>query len=395
MLYQKSLSSTKTMILNIGKYKAHERYKLKNKMKTHFDALTNINSSKDVLQVQQTYYEDVKFNKRSNHVSKSNSFYCNDNLMNWDDKSSVTKLNTLGKRKRVDLINDKIMRRCVVILKALMTHKDSWVFNEPVDPVKLCIPDYLEIIQNPMDLGTINKKLHDGCYRNPEDFAFDVRLTFSNAMVYNNPNHDVHKMAQALSNLFEKRWNPKPKVNKYVPRKRSPKLPKPNQHDLNKRPMTYNEQVKLTEDLQMLPEQKISQVIQIVSNGEANDDDHEVEIVVEDLDTQTLWELDRLVTNWKKSRNKKPRIGANKSLTITKWKGNKKKICKGNKEDEYVNIIDSDDNTIEFQDSNSNSDSDSDSDSNSDSDLDSDSNSDSGEESANESISQSEKHLLQ
>lgn len=31
--------------------------------------------------------------------------------------------------------------------------------QEPVDPIKLQLPDYFDVIKNPMDLGTIRKRL--------------------------------------------------------------------------------------------------------------------------------------------------------------------------------------------------------------------------------------------
>ena len=34
-------------------------------------------------------------------------------------------------------------------------------FAQPVDPVKLELPDYFEIIKKPMDLGTIKEKVRD------------------------------------------------------------------------------------------------------------------------------------------------------------------------------------------------------------------------------------------
>ena len=39
--------------------------------------------------------------------------------------------------------------------QSLQGHKYGWVFNEPVDPIKLCIHDYFKIIKHPMDLGTV------------------------------------------------------------------------------------------------------------------------------------------------------------------------------------------------------------------------------------------------
>jgi hypothetical protein len=40
-------------------------------------------------------------------------------------------------------------------MTALSKHTYAWIFLEPVDPIKLNIPDYLDIIKKPMDFGTI------------------------------------------------------------------------------------------------------------------------------------------------------------------------------------------------------------------------------------------------
>ncbi|EYU19485.1 hypothetical protein MIMGU_mgv1a026708mg, partial [Erythranthe guttata] len=80
---------------------------------------------------------------------------------------------------------------CGNILKELMNQPAGWVFSEPVDPVKLHIPDYFSIVSKPMDLGT---------------FYDDVKLTCANAILYNPGWNRVHHLAKQLDSLFCKRW---------------------------------------------------------------------------------------------------------------------------------------------------------------------------------------------
>jgi E1A/CREB-binding protein len=91
--------------------------------------------------------------------------------------------------------------KCMKVLRVLRDHEHGWVFNCPVDPVELGLPDYFDIIKNPMDLGTINKKLEKGEYTSVEAFDKDVRLTFDNAMLYNELNSPVHTMAKTLMEI--------------------------------------------------------------------------------------------------------------------------------------------------------------------------------------------------
>ncbi|XP_031256799.1 transcription factor GTE10 isoform X1 [Pistacia vera] len=107
------------------------------------------------------------------------------------------------KRRKMDR---GLTHQCSILLKSLMAHPAGWVFNQPVDPVKLNIPDYFSIISKPMDLGTIKTKLNKNMYYGTEEFVADVRLTFSNAMLYNPPENNVHKMAEELNDLFLMKW---------------------------------------------------------------------------------------------------------------------------------------------------------------------------------------------
>nr|TKW36968.1 hypothetical protein SEVIR_1G016300v2 [Setaria viridis] len=236
------------------------------------------------------------------------------------------------------------------LLSRLMKHKFAWVFNKPVDAVGLGLHDYFEIIRHPMDLGTIRGRLSHGQYRNPKEFAEDVRLTFQNAMTYNPKGHDVHIMAEQLLGIFEAQWPEiEAKVNYLalcppLPKKfppppidlrllersdsvkhhvalesnsrpishtptRPPSMKKPRAKDANKRDMTMDEKRKLSENLQNLPPEKLDAVVQLIKNKNltVRQHDDEIEVEIDSMDAETLWELDRFVSNYKKNLSKQKR----------------------------------------------------------------------------------------
>lgn len=321
-----------------------------------------------VLANSQVVSDNVEKEKRT---PKANQFYRNSEFLLAKDKfppaesNKKSKLN--GKKQGGDLGNGfgmgtKFFKSCSSLLEKLMKHKHGWVFNEPVDAVGLGLHDYHTIIKQPMDLGTIKSRLNKNWYKSPKEFAEDVRLTFRNAMTYNPKPQDVHIMAEQLSKIFEERWiiiesdynremrfgfdysvglptptprkvpppipppldmrrildrsesmthyvDPKPKPVSITPTARTPALKKPKAKDLHKRDMTYDEKQKLSTNLQSLPSEKLDAIVQIIKkrNSALFQDDDEIEVDIDSVDTETLWELDRFVTNYKKSLSKNKR----------------------------------------------------------------------------------------
>lgn len=72
---------------------------------------------------------------------------------------------------------------CRELLDLLVQCDDSAPFREPVDTLEH--PDYLQIVDTPMDLRTVKEDLLGGNYEGPLDFAKDVRLIFQNSRNYN------------------------------------------------------------------------------------------------------------------------------------------------------------------------------------------------------------------
>ncbi|XP_048868793.1 CREB-binding protein-like isoform X2 [Brienomyrus brachyistius] len=85
---------------------------------------------------------------------------------------------------------------------------ESLPFRQPVDPMRLGIPDYFDIVKNPIDLSTIKRKLDTGQYQEPWQYVDDVWLMFNNAWLYNRKTSRVYKYCSKLAEVFEQEIDP-------------------------------------------------------------------------------------------------------------------------------------------------------------------------------------------
>lgn len=70
--------------------------------------------------------------------------------------------------------------------------------------VILDVPDYYDIIKQPMDLSTIKKKLDRKQYKSPKEFKDDLDLMFRNCYFYNPPDNFVVKLAHKFQAVVDK-----------------------------------------------------------------------------------------------------------------------------------------------------------------------------------------------
>ncbi|KAL3070935.1 hypothetical protein niasHS_017060 [Heterodera schachtii] len=104
---------------------------------------------------------------------------------------------------------NELRQHLVPVWNQLMQFEPACIpFRYPVDPEQLNIPDYFDIIKNPMDLQTIKANLDQGKYKNPWEFCEHMWLMFENAWLYNRKNTKIHKWCTQLSELFVEEINP-------------------------------------------------------------------------------------------------------------------------------------------------------------------------------------------
>ncbi|KAL4369346.1 hypothetical protein GQ457_05G019230 [Hibiscus cannabinus] len=106
-------------------------------------------------------------------VKKNNPSSVKAHKFSWD----VSRRFEFAKRTSpVNTAHIILMKQYEGLLKRLMSHQYGWVFNKAVDIVKLNILDYVNVIKDQMDLGTVKKKIASAAYASPLDFHADVKL---------------------------------------------------------------------------------------------------------------------------------------------------------------------------------------------------------------------------
>ncbi|KAL7718716.1 Bromodomain protein [Entamoeba marina] len=184
-----------------------------------------------------------------------------------------------GKKPNPMPIDDK--KKCQGILARLTKLPESYAFLLPVDPEALGIPTYFNIIKNPMDLGTIQKKLTKNTYSTRNDFAQDVRLTFENAKLFNPVGNLVHTYAVTLLKLFENYFR-----NDF----REHSLPQTQKTQLV--PLTKEERKELSQQLQVVKGEALDEVLRILEIETKTN--NRVTVMLKNYSTEVLRKLQKV-----------------------------------------------------------------------------------------------------
>lgn len=297
---------------------------LKKKVELQRSNGVTVSSSSDILSCSNGQNGSHIENLRKSSASKGKNANPIVSKTGWN-RSSSGRFEPENQNSAPSTTSVLLMKQCETLLKRLMSHQYGWVFSTPVDVVKLNIPDYLNVIKHPMDLGTVKSNIASGCYSSPLEFLADVRLTFTNAMTYNPPKNDVHVMADTLNKFFEVRWKA---IEKKLPKSEPQLLPAksgprenvemakpmppskkrkvvPTQPEVFPAPaqrvMKVEEKYNLGRELESLLAEMPLHIIDFLkensSNGKDSGED-EIEIDIDDLSDDTLFTLRKLLDDY-------------------------------------------------------------------------------------------------
>ncbi|XP_050878348.1 uncharacterized protein LOC127082166 [Lathyrus oleraceus] len=111
-------------------------------------------------------------------------------------KDSVTRGEECGLKKAMECVK---RRQCWLILKRMLVDRDGWDLK---DPPKIAKSNKCKI--KAIGLKEIERKMR--LYATEDEFASDMRLVFSNAMVMYPPRNHIYQIAKKFSDTFEHKW---------------------------------------------------------------------------------------------------------------------------------------------------------------------------------------------
>lgn len=97
------------------------------------------------------------------------------------------------------------------LLDEVCKKKFALDFLEPVDTEALQVPTYYTVIDRPMDVGTITKRVQNNYYRLVDEAVADFRQIIRNCFTFNRPGDVVYRKGQMLEKFFLKKIKAMPK----------------------------------------------------------------------------------------------------------------------------------------------------------------------------------------
>jgi Bromodomain/Bromodomain extra-terminal - transcription regulation len=167
-------------------------------------------------------------------------------------------------------VGGEAAQKCYELLQNLKKHSLAGPFLQPVDPVALNLPDYLEVVMDPVDLSAIERNLKSGYYQNSLQFATDIRRIWLNSFTYNATDSDMFYITLEMATYFEKLFREYDSLL-FTPGKELKHIPvdKNEFKDYMNKPMTLQQKKILAANLRRLNPQQVKKVFAIINGSKS------------------------------------------------------------------------------------------------------------------------------
>lgn len=98
-------------------------------------------------------------------------------------------------RLKLSLLSDSLTARLQRVHQSIWDNYDSFPFRAPVD---VSVVGYYEVIREPMDLGTMRKRLQSGETASLPTYCADLRRMIDNCLFFNQPDSMISEQARRL-----------------------------------------------------------------------------------------------------------------------------------------------------------------------------------------------------
>ncbi|KAG7355101.1 bromodomain containing protein [Nitzschia inconspicua] len=111
-------------------------------------------------------------------------------------------LSATGQGKDLDRAKNALKSELLSIVRKVEEQQYSWPFREPVDTTE--VKDYLDVIKEPIDLSTIDKRIRKGDhYRSKKMLYADLMLMVNNCKLYNEEGSTYTQCARNLETYLK------------------------------------------------------------------------------------------------------------------------------------------------------------------------------------------------
>lgn len=111
-------------------------------------------------------------------------------------------ISTTGATKDADRQKNALKSDLLQLVRKTEEQQFAWPFREPVDRQE--VPDYFEVIKEPIDLTTIEKRIRKGDWYKSKQMLFrDLMLMVNNCKIYNDVDSTYYECALNLEKYLK------------------------------------------------------------------------------------------------------------------------------------------------------------------------------------------------